>query len=228
MRALVDLLAPPTCDGCGRRAAPPWCDTCAAAAPAHPDPCRRCAGPRGAGHPCWPADAAVDSLVALGTWHGPVATALVRAKEAGRPEVLRAAGLRLAGLVEVQRVDAVVAVPTDRRRARLRGADHTAALAVGVAGATGLPVRVPLRPAGPLPDRGRVASHERGEAPPTLFTAVSAAPVRVLLVDDVCTTGGTLSAVALALRAAGARAVHGAVLARAGLHPLVGSAPRVR
>ena len=42
-----------------------------------------------------------------------------------------------------------------------------------------------------------------------------AGPVDVVVVDDVCTTGATLDACAIALRAAGARAVHGLTLARA-------------
>jgi predicted amidophosphoribosyltransferase len=38
----------------------------------------------------------------------------------------------------------------------------------------------------------------------------------VLLVDDIATTGATLTAAARVLRAAGAPAVHGLVVARAG------------
>ena len=44
--------------------------------------------------------------------------------------------------------------------------------------------------------------------------AVAAAPVRVLLVDDVLTTGATLTASSAALRAAGCAEVRAAVFAR--------------
>ncbi|MDO8671146.1 MAG: phosphoribosyltransferase family protein, partial [Dehalococcoidia bacterium] len=40
--------------------------------------------------------------------------------------------------------------------------------------------------------------------------------LRVLVVDDVCTTGSTLEACSLALRAAGAKSVWGLTLAREG------------
>ena len=47
------------------------------------------------------------------------------------------------------------------------------------------------------------------------FAAIADAPARVLLVDDVYTTGSTASAAATALRAAGARQVEVVTFARA-------------
>jgi predicted amidophosphoribosyltransferase len=46
------------------------------------------------------------------------------------------------------------------------------------------------------------------------FVAVAATPARVLLVDDVYTTGATVSAAATALRRAGARQVDVVTFAR--------------
>lgn len=222
MRSLLDLLAPSTCDGCGVPAPPPWCDACAALA-APPDPsCPACAAHDVPGHPCWPDGSVVASVVALHAWRGPLTVALARAKDVGRREVLVAAGRRLGARVARAGccADAVVPVPTDRRRARRRGGDHARWLARGVGDATGLPVVAGLRPVGHLPDRGRSPVGDRPPADPDALRAVRPLPDRVLLVDDVLTTGGTAVAAATALRRAGVGTVHVAVVARAGPHRL--------
>lgn len=227
MRVLVDLLAPPLCGGCDERAAPPWCGACDARAVAlRPTvPCPRCAGAAGTGHPCWSGTSPVERLVALTAWRDPVARAVLHAKLEGRAEVFAALGPRLAALVD-DPPDAVVAVPTDPRRARRRGADHTRVLAAAVAAALRRPVVGALRVGRPMPDRGRAVAAHRAVVPADAFVARRPAArlvgAHVLLVDDVVTTGGTLAAAVRRLRDHRVRQVAAAVVARAGGHVLRG------
>lgn len=228
LRALLDLLAPSLCDGCGVRAAPPWCATCDThAVAARPEqPCPRCAGPEVSGHACWSAGTPLDGLVALTAWHDPVARAVLRAKLEGRTEVFSALGRRLAPLVPPDGPVVVVPVPTLPRRVRSRGGDHTRALATAVASARGDPVVRALRVGREVVDRGRAAAAGRSAMPADAFVATRHAAAlggrTVLLVDDLVTTGGTLAAAGRAVRGAGAARVCAAVVARAGRHELGG------
>ena len=75
---------------------------------------------------------------------------------------------------------------------------------------------------GPGPDKHLFTSNERWEAVRGAFATRPGSQVdkqRVLLVDDVMTTGATLDACAKALREAGASSVLGLTVARAILNP---------
>jgi predicted amidophosphoribosyltransferase len=106
-----------------------------------------------------------------------------------------------------------VPVPTSRRRTLARGFDPAATLASSLGAATGLPVeRCLRRRRGGARQVGRTRRERLGSPPQVI--AVGAAPPSAVLVDDVLTTGATLSACAAALRRAGAIRVVALTFAR--------------
>jgi predicted amidophosphoribosyltransferase len=121
-----------------------------------------------------------------------------------------------AGLVSVPDLDVVTWVPTTAARRRERGFDQSQLLASRVAAELGRPVVALLgRRPGP-PQTGRTRA-ERLRQP--CFVARRhhhgwQVPARVLLVDDVVTTGATLAAAATTLARAGMGECHGLTVAR--------------
>lgn len=218
MRRLLDLVAPPRCAACGAPATVPWCDACRAEARRlqHRGRCRRCAGtctPRSATCPL--VGAGVARTTAAFTYTGVVARTIVAAKVGTHHAAWVPLGRHLGQLVAASEpvVDVVVPVATEPTRARRRGFDHAWLLAAQVAAAVGVPAVRALRTRRRAADRG-VAGHD-GELPDGTTWAAGPVPPRVVLVDDVMTTGATVRAAVRALHDAGARDVQVAVVARA-------------
>jgi predicted amidophosphoribosyltransferase len=122
-------------------------------------------------------------------------------------------------------VDVVTWAPTSRKRRRRRGFDQAELVAQRVAAQLGVPCRRLLERDGDgTPQTGRDrAARLHG---PVFRASPRAAGERILVVDDVVTTGATLRSASDALRRAGALGVVRAALAttpalvaRAGDHP---------
>ena len=116
-------------------------------------------------------------------------------------------------LPEALRGGVVVPVPAAPLRAFRRGFDPAAALATAFAERAGAPLwSAALRRTGGGRQVGRSRAQRLGRPPP--IEARGSAPRSVLLVDDVLTTGATISAGARALRGAGAVRVVAVTFAR--------------
>jgi ComF family protein len=219
LRALLALVVPPLCAGCRgplRGAAEVVCGACRRALPWLGDRCcPRCALPLARRHDCPAAGHAFDSAYAPVAYAG-VARELVAALKFAHARPL--ADVMAAHLV-VRVPDtagaAIVAVPAHPARVRARGYDQAGLLAAALARRTGAPLARPLRRHGPAVRQLGASRAERLEQGRVAVTATGAAPRRVLLVDDVHTTGATLDACARALRSAGTEEVVAATWARA-------------
>ncbi|MDQ6676090.1 MAG: ComF family protein [Acidobacteriota bacterium] len=132
-----------------------------------------------------------------------------------KPLGRRLARLMPAALPLDQAFDAVVPVPLHWRRAWTRGFNQAEVLANHVARKRGWKLKRALRR---RPSRNRQASlsnHERRlNVERAFFAKGSLTGMKVLLVDDVMTTGATARACALALKRAGASSVTLLTLAR--------------
>jgi ComF family protein len=193
------MLLPPTCPICNRQGSAP-CDTCRAALrPAPPAPA-----------PLW-----VDVCIALLAYEGAGRELLARLKYRNARSALGWLAAQLAVAVHGTQVDVVTWVPTTTARRRERGFDQAELLARSLARRLRLPCRGLLRRCDGPPQTGR-GLRERQQGP-RLELRGPRVPARVLLVDDVVTTGTSVSVAARTLRSGGASRVHVCAGARTSL-----------
>jgi ComF family protein len=223
---LEALLFPPACGGCGRRGA--WfCAECAALVQRDPSArCARCDAPapepvsRCRGCAAWPPELLLVRAPFL--FDGPVRTALHRVKYRGEHARARDLGRRLAAFAQDELAESlgtvhlVVPIPLHPSRLRQRGFNQSELLAAAVAETLGLPLvshLVRARPTPPQVGLGREA-RRRNIAGAFGWSGPALCGQLVLVVDDVVTTGATLSEAARALATAGAAGTIGLALAR--------------
>lgn len=185
------MLLPRTCPLCGDRGSAP---------------CGPCAGELERA-PALTPPSGTDRCVALLAYEDTGRELIARLKYRNSRSALRWLVVSMAALVRPMSmpIDAVTWVPTTRVRRRARGFDQAELLARGVARELHVPCRRLLARAHGPPQTGRTGPERR--AGPVLRARVPRVPAHVLLVDDVITTGTTVSVAARALRASGAQRV---------------------
>jgi predicted amidophosphoribosyltransferase len=187
---------------------PTACPICGATGPA---PCPGCAALLRRA-PALPTPPGLDGCSALLAYDGAGRELVARFKYRNARSSARFLAGGMAALVAGEQVDVVTWAPTTPARLRARGFDQAEVLARAVARRLGLPCRSLLRrnPGPAQTGRDAVARY----AGPGFAARRGLSGARILLVDDVVTTGATVAGAADALRRAGAAGVHVVAAAR--------------
>ena len=215
---MLDLLLPQRCLVCAcsggqicasctsalSRLGPPRCERCGTPTAWPGRRCGECAGRRLA---FASARAAVE--------YDPAVRRIVSAwKERGLRRVAAWAAVVVAETVPPPNAGSLTFVPADRERRLRRGHHPAEALARELAAAWGLELAPVLTRVRGSPRQRELTRIERRRNVAAAFAARGRVPARVVLVDDVYTTGATASAAASALRKAGAKEVEVVTFAR--------------
>ncbi len=198
---LLDWVYPPRCVGCDRVDAR-WCAVCQRELAAAPiTPLRLRVG-------------GLAGVVATGEYVGALRTAILALKFNDEPDAALLLGERMARVLARTNwsFDMVIPVPLYLQRQRERGYNQSELLGEAMAHYTTIPMHTSalhrVRATRPQVGQSQAARlHNLQHA----FRADPSAVMgrRILLLDDVCTTGATLRACADVVRAAGATVVYG-------------------
>src|SRR4051794_39881972 len=221
MAWLVELLLPSRCVSCGssatvlcerclrglRRLGPPSCGLCGAPTVWQVARCRECSGRR----------LAFASARAAVAYTGPARSLVSAWKEHGLRRAASLAATLVVDTVEAPAADVITYVPADPTRLLLRGHHPPERLAQELGRRWSLPVAELLgrgrgSPARRQTELGR--AERRTNVRGAFAAAAAAVPPRLVLVDDVYTTGATASSAAGALTRAGAHRVDVVTFAR--------------
>lgn len=210
----------PVCPSCLGQVRPlellAWCDCCQR-------PLSLASGP--AGEPnlcgaCRQEEPGFDCLRSFGAYDGVLRRLIALLKYAEVRPLARPLGGWLALLPhmypELSGADRIIPVPLHRQRERQRGFNQAALLASELSRWSGLPVdAASLQRVKDTPSQTGLTRRQREENVRGAFAVnTKLDTARILLVDDVCTTGATVDACARALKRAGAASVRAATVAR--------------
>jgi predicted amidophosphoribosyltransferase len=240
MRALLDLLLPALCPACRHAEGPGLCAPCIEAIPRLDRPCPWCGCPAGsasaaiqvARQPCFRCRGTgyphIQAVAVTAAYAG-VVTALVTAAKAGaRPAAVRALATVMIDPPPSWSLSAhTVVCPVPPTPGRRPGPHLATALATAIARRSHRPLRKLLGMTRHAAPQHRLDGHARHANVAGLFAARGAVPDDVILVDDLLTSGATITAAARALHAAGAKRIHALILARSpdrGDPPTIGAA----
>jgi ComF family protein len=162
----------------------------------------------------------VESCCSPLFYTGNVRSSLLRYKFGGAAAYAEVYGEFMAKCIDENGIscDSITWVPLSRRRLRLRGYDQARLLAQALAARLELPCVPLLRKLRNNPAQARIGNAEKRRANVKdvygLLPGAELPSGRILLVDDIVTTGATLSACAAVLKKAGAKQVYACTAAR--------------
>lgn len=159
----------------------------------------------------------IEELYACFWYDGAARDAVLRLKEGSYIHAAQAFAPIMLEVIggAVKRADMITAVPSDLRMRIRRGYDPAAAIAKEISRRSGVRFAVTLSTEKHT-EQKRLNARERAENVKGAFELVDKELIQgknILLVDDICTTGSTLSECARVLRENGAAAVSAAVFA---------------
>jgi ComF family protein len=156
-----------------------------------------------------------DAAYSFGAYEG-VLRELIHLYKYGRVKTLAwpLSGLLAQALPRDEAFDATVPVPLYWRRRLQRGFNQAELLARGLSRRTGIPVARALSRLRPTPAQAGLSNSARRQNVSQAFRARGVQGKRILLIDDVMTTGATAASCAAALKQAGARRVSLLTVAR--------------
>lgn len=204
LESFLALLFPERCAGCGK-SGELLCVACCSKLAPYPGIVRPITG--------------LNSVAVAFLFQSPLREAIHALKYRRRRRVAQPLGQLLGALAadHAPRVDAIIPVPMHATRLAERSFNQAELIArataidAGITCCTNGMIRVRA-----TDQQIHLNAHQRKENMHGAFAwhATTPPPARVLLLDDVFTTGATMSACALALRDAGCREVYGIALAR--------------
>ena len=203
------------------------CPSCIARIQPLPSPlCQHCSAPlspNGACKTCYYHRLSLSGLRAVGTFQEPLRAYIHALKYEGNTRLAQPLGHLLAQAYMTYNIqaDIIVPVPLHSEREHQRGYNHAHLLAEVCSSTLGIPLHTELL----VRQRATVAQvdlklRDRRQNVAGAFVCSPAFATgalfkrKILIIDDVCTTGSTLEACAAPLFAAGAMTVWGLVLAR--------------
>jgi ComF family protein len=215
---LLQIIAPHECIGCGAEGAV-LCPECQKTTKTVPSRCFNCLQPTKGYSVCAVCKEVLhmDSAWVCGVYDGLLKQAIGNYKFHGKRSAAKdLANMLLATLPPTKSDVIVVHIPTATSRVRLRGFDHALLLAKKLAYSKGLVHMSALRRTSQarqlgLKRRQRIANMQGVFVVPRPLSIQNA---HILLVDDVVTTGASLSEAAKVLKYAGARRVDCVVIAQ--------------
>jgi len=223
-QALLDLLFPPRCVGC-RRPDTWLCPECQKGIERIAGPvCRRCGRPVAQSDrlcsSCGGTADPIDGIRSVAYFEGVLREAIHRFKYRGGQALAQPLGQLMVEHWSECEIPAEMLIPVPLHPTRLgeRGYNHAALLARELSAKVGLPVEARcLARVRATPLQVNLDAAARRENVRGAFRCLDdrVAGRSVVLIDDVCTTGATLTACGAALREAGVASVWGYTLARA-------------